>query len=194
MVIEKLCNYHLSIYFLIWPIPMTMLLIRDNQQSITAKLCTFIYHLMIIVTGVFSKKAFFYYFLYFYFLEIVLNDLELVILEYKHIYKTKNKSVFFLSVCFLLVVSYSFCVLMLSTFSHFSTFCKHTGWVCSLFDSCFAITLCNNALYLLYLDRFIKGNSFPCQFSQWSLNFLNIRLTSAEIRMSKLSEVWYKDK
>ena len=35
---------------------------------------------------------------------------------------------------------------------------KHTGLVCSLFDCCFAITLCNNTLHLLYLDRFFKRN------------------------------------
>ena len=37
------------------------------------------YHVMIIVTGDFSKKSFYYY--YFYFVEILLNDLELVFWE-----------------------------------------------------------------------------------------------------------------
>ena len=74
---------------------------------------------------------------------------------------------------------------MLSTFSYFSTSCKHTRWVYSLFYChfyLFFITQCNNAVHLLYLVRFIKMNSFPCQLSRWSLNFLKTRLTSAEIR------------
>ena len=33
-----------------------------------------------------------------------------------------------------------------------------------------------------------------CQFFLWSFNFLIIRLLSAEIRMSKLSKVWYQNK
>ena len=69
----------------------------------------------------------------------------------------------------------------------------NTGWVCSLFACCFAIyvitlsTLCTWTgslkqtskwtFYVIYL---------PCQLSWWSLNFLKIRLNSAEIRMSKL--------
>ena len=106
-----------------------------------------------------------------------------------HLPNAKNKSVFFLSVHFLLLVSWIFCLLTLSLISYFSTLCKHTRWVCSPFDCCFAITLSNIALHLLYLDRFIKTNPFPCQFSWWSLNFFKIRFTSAEIRMSKLSSL-----
>ena len=104
-----------------------------------------------------------------------------------HLPNAKNKSVFFLSVHFLLLVSWIFCLLTLSLISYFSTLCKHTRWVCSPFDCCFAITLSNIALHLLYLDRFIKTNSFPCQFSWWSLFFFKIRLTSAEIRISCLT-------
>ena len=45
---------------------------------------------------------------------------------------------------------------MLSTLLYFCTSCKHTRWTCSFFDCCFAINLCNKALYHFYLDRFIK--------------------------------------
>ena len=58
-----------------------MLQIRAGQQPITANLWPLtdhIYHVMIIVTGGFSKKSFYYYL---YFIEILLNDLELAFLE-----------------------------------------------------------------------------------------------------------------
>ena len=42
----------------------------------------------------FSKKSFFFYQYNFYFLEILLNDLELVFLEFKYIYKTQRSSLF----------------------------------------------------------------------------------------------------
>ena len=60
----------------------TALQIRASQWSIAANLwplTTHIYHIMIIVTGGFSKKSF--YNNCFYFKEILLNDLELVFLE-----------------------------------------------------------------------------------------------------------------
>ena len=79
--------------------------IRAGQWSITTSLGTLTahaYHLMITVTGGSSKKSFFY----FYFLEILLNGLELVFLEFKHIYKTQKSSLFsFYLFCFLLIVS-----------------------------------------------------------------------------------------
>ena len=56
--------------------------IRAAQQSITANLwplTTNIYHVMIIVTGGFSKKSFYHY--YSYFVEVLLNNLELAFLE-----------------------------------------------------------------------------------------------------------------
>ena len=67
----------------------TVLQIRGGQQSITANLwplTAHIYHVMIIVTGGFSKKSFYY------FLEILLNDL--VFMEFKHFYKTHKTSLF----------------------------------------------------------------------------------------------------
>ena len=78
---------------------------KSGQQSITANLrplTAHIYHVMIIVTGGFSKKSFFYQY-YFHFLEILLNDLELVFLEFKHIYKIKER------VCFLFICSFFTC-------------------------------------------------------------------------------------
>ena len=53
---------------------------------------------MIIATGGFSKN--FFINIIFYFLEILLNNLEFG----SHLQNTKNKSVFFLSIDFLLIV------------------------------------------------------------------------------------------
>ena len=54
--------------------------------------CTHICHvIMIILTGGFS--------IYYYFLEIILNDLELVFLEFKHFYKAHTEQVCFLFIC-----------------------------------------------------------------------------------------------
>ena len=64
----------------------------------------------------------------FFLLEILLNDLEIVFLELKHINtftKQKEQIYFFLPVHFLLAVSYSFCVWMLSTYLYFSFVWKH---------------------------------------------------------------------
>ena len=86
--------------------PYTALQIRASQWSITANLQPLnahIYHVMIIVTGCFAKKSFYHYY---FFLEILLNDLGLVFLEFKHFNKTYRTSLFsFLSVHFLLIVS-----------------------------------------------------------------------------------------
>ena len=63
--------------------------IRASQQSITANLwplTTHFCHVMVIVTGGFSKKPFYHY--YFYFVEILLNNLELVFLELLNIQKS----------------------------------------------------------------------------------------------------------
>ena len=49
-----------------------------------------IYHVMILVTGGFSKRSFLLLFPYF--LEILLNNPELVFLEFKHFYKTLRTS------------------------------------------------------------------------------------------------------
>ena len=77
-------------------LPKSSLQTRAGQRSITANLrlwTAHIYHVMIIVTGGFSNKYFFYQY-YFYFREILLNSLELVFLEFKHIYKTQRTSLF----------------------------------------------------------------------------------------------------
>ena len=61
-----------------------------------------------------------------------------------------------IQVCFLSICSSFTCFVIilrinaLSTFLYFSIVCKHTGWVCSLFACCFAITLYINALHILY--------------------------------------------
>ena len=71
----------------------TVLPIKAGQWSITAShqpLTTHIYHVMIIVTSGFSRNLF----IIFYFLEILSNDLELVLLEFKHIYKLQKTSLF----------------------------------------------------------------------------------------------------
>ena len=44
-------------------------------------------------------------------------------------------------------------ILTFFTFLHFWTAFKHTGWFCSLFACCFAITVCSNALHLFVLGQ-----------------------------------------
>ena len=76
--------------------------IRTGERSINANLrplTAHIYHVMIILTDGFSKKS------YYFFLEILLDNLELVILEFKHFYKTHRTSLF----SFYLLIFYSFC-------------------------------------------------------------------------------------
>ena len=91
-------------------------------------------------------------------------------------YKTQRKSMFcFYLFSFYLFFSSSLCVLTVSIFLYFFTACKHTGWLCFLFACHFAITLCNNTLHLLQLDRFIKTNpymDFLCYLYIFHVNFL----------------------
>ena len=91
----------------------TALQIRDGQRSITANLLPLtahIYHVMIIVTGGFSKKSVLFYY---YFLESFLNDLEP--------FSTLQQRVNTLdeSALFLLVLLQSLCILTLSTICTF---------------------------------------------------------------------------
>ena len=96
----------------------------------------------------------------FFLLEILLNDLEIVFLELKHINTfTKQKEqiyFFYLFIFYLLFHTHS----VYECFPPICTFplCENTGWVCSLLDCWFAVTLCNNALHILYMNRFIKMN------------------------------------
>ena len=53
-----------------------------------------------------------------------------------------------------------------STFSYFSTACKYTGWVCSLF-ACFAITLYINALQLLYFSHHYRYQKEKLKALTW---------------------------
>ena len=89
----------------------------------------------------------------YHFLEILLNDLELVFLKFKHFYKIHRKSLFsficlFFTRCFIIFLCIN--TLHLFILSYFSTTCKHTWWVCSLLAYCFIITLYISALHLLY--------------------------------------------
>ena len=74
--------------------------IRTGQRSITTNLLPLtahIYHVMIIVTSSFSRRSFFiniFFCWYFFFLKFSLNDIELVFLEFKLIYKTRRTSLF----------------------------------------------------------------------------------------------------
>ena len=84
--------------------------IRAGQRSITANfqsLTADIYHVMIIVTGSFSKWSFSWLIL-FLFPRNLLNDLELVCLEVKHLQNTNDKSVYFISsffiCCFVIIL------------------------------------------------------------------------------------------
>ena len=63
----------------------------------------------------------------YHFLEILLNDLELAFLKFKHFYKIHRKSLFSFICLFLLVVSWSFYVLTRSIFSYFHTFPLHVN-------------------------------------------------------------------
>ena len=73
------------------------------------------------------QKIFFYY-CHICFLEILVNNLELVLLEFKQIYKTQILSLFsFYLLIFYSLFSNHLCVLTFSTFSYFSTGCKHAG-------------------------------------------------------------------
>ena len=65
---------------------------RAGQWSITANrwpLTANVYHVMIIVTS-----GIYFYQYHFYFLEFLLNYLELVFLQFKHIYKPQRTSLF----------------------------------------------------------------------------------------------------
>ena len=71
-----------------------------NVRSMT----THIYHLMIIVTGGFSKKSLL---LLLYFPRNLLTDLEFLFLEFKHFYKIHRTSLFicsFFTWCFIIIL------------------------------------------------------------------------------------------
>ena len=94
----------ITLYFTMWWY--TVLQIRAAWHSITTNLqplTAHIYHAIIIVIGGFSKKCFYYYFL-----EILLNNLELAILEFKHFYETQKTSLFsfylFIFTCFFVII------------------------------------------------------------------------------------------
>ena len=100
-------------------------------------------------------------------------------LEFKHIYKIQR------TVRFLLAVTLSSCVLTLSTFSYFSTACKHTD------ESVFFLIVVSQSLYVIKVSTWagsLKQTPSPCQFSRLSLIFFWIRFASGKIRMSKLSK------
>ena len=94
----------------------------------------------------------------------------------------KNKSFLFLFIRYSLFCNHS----VYYTFSYFSTACKHTHWVCS------RLMFCNRNNAFHYWTDSLKQTPkskwtfyviyLPCQFSWWSLNFLKIRLASAEIK------------
>ena len=133
---------------------MAALQIRVGQRSITTNLrtlTTHIYLVMIIVTVGFSKKSFL---LYYYFLEILLNNFELVFLEFKDFYKTHRTSLLsFHLFIFLLVILQSFCVLTLSPFPYFSTMYRHRMTLFSFYSffcnhSCL-LTLCTFCIFCI---------------------------------------------
>ena len=151
--------------------------IRTGQQSITTNfqpLTAHIYQVMIIVTSGFSKKSFFFYSYNFYSLEILLNNLELVFLEFKQIYKTQRSSLFsfYLLIFYLLYCNHSvyyppfcafallvntqdepvlFLIVVLQSFYviRLSTICTWTG---SLKRTLFLISFLNEASIFLRWD------------------------------------------
>ena len=95
-----------------------------------------------------------FFIIYYYFLEILLNNFELVFLEFKDFYKTHRTS--FLSFhlfIFLLVILQSFCVLILSPFPYFSTTYRHRMTLFSFYSffcnhSCL-LTLCTFCIFCI---------------------------------------------
>ena len=144
-----------------------------------------------------SKKSFFYWY-YFHFLERFLNDFELVFLEFKHIYKTQRTGLFsfYLFICYLLFHKNS----MHKRSPTFRTFPMHLN---TQDESALFLFVISQSLFAIMLSTFCSLKRSPnCFFfcylssmsiSWWSLNFLKIILTSAEIRMSKLLKVWYQN-
>ena len=128
-LLKKHMNSHPT---LIWFLK-TVLQIRAGQRSITASLqslTTHIYHVMIIATSSFSKKSFFCCWYYFYILEILLSNLELLFLKFKHIYKTQKTGLFsfylfIFTCCFVIIL----CTNILHIFVLIHCVFKHTGWV-----------------------------------------------------------------
>ena len=104
-----------------------------------------------------------------------MNSLELVFLEFKHIYKTQRTSLFsfYLFILYLLFHNHSAyqCPPPLRLFP----LCVNTKDESSLFDCCFAITLCNK------WTSSLKRNPLPCQFSWWSLIFLRLDLPQLKL-------------
>ena len=142
----------------------------------------------------FPRNLFFYWY-YFYFLEILVKDLDLFSWNLDTFTKHKEQ------ICFLFICSFFACcfVIILCIVLHFFVL-FHGLWthrVSLLFllvvlQSLYVITLSTFCTWTGSLKRTSKwtfqGICLPCQFPWWSLNILKIRLTSAEIRMSKLSK------
>ena len=135
------------------------------------------------MTGSFFKKSFFYYF---YFLKILLNNLELVFLRFKRIYKTQRTNLFSF---YLLIFHLLFCNHSLYwCFSPFHTFLLHVNTQDeSILFFIVLGSLCVLCTFCAWTGS-LKRNPLPYKFCWWSLNFLTIRLNSAEIRMSKFSK------
>ena len=108
---------------------------------------------------------------YFYFLKILLNDIELVFLEFKHIYKTQRTSLFsfYLFIFYLLFCNHS----MHQCSSPFPTFplCVNTHNESTPFS-----IVVSKSLYVITLSTFcswtgsLKRTHLPHQFSWWSWN------------------------
>ena len=125
------------------------------------------------------SEIFFYY--YFYFLGILLSNLELVFLEFKHICKTPRTSLslFYLFIFYLFFRHY-FVYLHSPHFRTYPLRVNTQDEIVLYFACCFAITLCNNTLHLLYLVRFIKTNpemDFSCYLSSMSIFLMNLKFS-----------------
>ena len=86
----------------------------------------------------FFQKIFFY-------LKIILNELEFVFLEFKHLQNTQNRP------CFIFICSFFTCYFIIILCINYCTAYKDIGLFFSFIAHCFAITLCINALHLLWL-------------------------------------------
>ena len=125
----------------------SVLQVRDGQQSITGNLWSliaYIYYVTIIVTGGFPRNLF-----HCYFLEIFLNYLELVFLEFEHFYKTLRISLF----SFYLFTFYSL-LCNHSVYQHCPPFRTFSPRVNTLDESVLLLLVVLQSLCILMLSAF----------------------------------------
>ena len=144
--------------------------IRAGQQSITANLqplTTHIYHVMITVTGCFSKKSFLL--ILFLLPEILLNNLELVFLDFKHIYKTQRTNMFsfYLFIFYLLFRNHS----VYLRYPPFRTFPLHVN---TQDKSVIFLLVVLQALYVIMLSTFCTWTGSLTRTPKWTFYVIKL--------------------